>query len=254
MAVLDPPCGAAVLPRHPRRLRALLEKARLIYHKHCLRIAQMRHHVPLEIVAHGVRVPACGIEQALHAIGGMLTEGLGELPAILALDLSEQAVEIAAGTGAHFGAVETGGDHGMEGVKGRGNGRDNHGDKLLSVPSSLSLKCCCSTKNGRFAWFTMRRTVTHPRSIGRDAGMYYPILALKSVHRDLCRKGKRGHILTITATTVIASRGAQHISGYQASWRSVTRSRSSAASAITRRDCTTARARRSAGIIGTMAS
>jgi len=34
--------------------------------------------------------------------------------------------------------VETGGDHSMEGVKGSGNRRDNHRDKLLSVRRSLS--------------------------------------------------------------------------------------------------------------------
>jgi len=46
--------------------------------------------------------------------------------------------------------VETGGDHGMEGVKGSGNRRDNHRDKLLSVPRSLPPKCGCSTSRQHF--------------------------------------------------------------------------------------------------------
>ena len=146
MAVLDPPGRAAILSRHPCRLRAFLEEARLVDHEHRLRIAQMRHHVLLQIVAHGVHVPACGIEQALHAIGGALTEDFGELPAILARDMGEQAVEVAAGTGLHFGASKARRDRGMEGVKGRGDGRDTHDDRLLSVARSLSSKCGCSNK------------------------------------------------------------------------------------------------------------
>jgi len=42
----------------------------------------------LEIVAYRIRVPVRGIQEALHAIGGVLAEGFGELPAILAFDLS----------------------------------------------------------------------------------------------------------------------------------------------------------------------
>lgn len=98
----------------------------------------MRHHVLLQIVAHGIHVPVGGIEQALHAIGGALTEDFGELPAILARDRREQAIEVAAGPGPHLGASKARRDRGMEGVKGSGTRRDNHRDRLLSISRSLS--------------------------------------------------------------------------------------------------------------------
>jgi hypothetical protein len=106
----------------------------------------MRHYVALEIVAHRIRIPVGGIEQALDAIGSTLAEGFSELPAILALDRSEQTIEIAAGTGPHFRASEARRDHGIEDIKGGGTGKDNHDDRLLSVPRSLPSKCGCSIR------------------------------------------------------------------------------------------------------------
>lgn len=84
----------------------------------------MLDHVLLQVVAHGVHVPACGIEQALHAIGGALTERFGELPAILARDRREQAIEVAADTGLHFGAMKARCDAGMEIIKRRSGERE----------------------------------------------------------------------------------------------------------------------------------
>jgi len=117
MTVLNPPRSTAVLPCYPCRLHPLFEKARFVYHEHRLRIAQMRDHVLLQIVAHRIRVPLCRIQQALHAVGRALTKGFGQLPAVLTPAAPKQAVKVATGTGTHFGATKARGNPGVQGVK-----------------------------------------------------------------------------------------------------------------------------------------
>ena len=50
LAVLDPPCRAAVLPLHPGRLGALLDEAGLVEHQHGPRVAEMRGDLGPQIV------------------------------------------------------------------------------------------------------------------------------------------------------------------------------------------------------------
>ena len=57
LTVLHLPRRPAVLPPHPHRLLALLQKPRLIHHQYASGIAQMLHHVPLQVVPHLVSVP-----------------------------------------------------------------------------------------------------------------------------------------------------------------------------------------------------
>jgi hypothetical protein len=56
----------------------------------------MLHDVLPQVVANLVRVSPGGVQQPLHALRIPLADGLGELPAVLALDPAEQTDEVAA--------------------------------------------------------------------------------------------------------------------------------------------------------------
>ena len=64
----------------------------------------MLDHVRAQIIAHGVSVPDRRIEQALHALGSVLADGFGHLPAILALDPPQEAGQVAAHPRPHLDA------------------------------------------------------------------------------------------------------------------------------------------------------
>ncbi len=106
LAVLNAPGGAAVLALDPHRLRSLFEKAGFIDDEHRPWIAHMLQDVGAQVVAHSIRVPLRAGQQPLHAVGPCLARVLGELPAVLALDRAEQAVDIAAHPLALLGARE----------------------------------------------------------------------------------------------------------------------------------------------------
>jgi hypothetical protein len=93
LAVLDATGRARVLALHPRRLAALLEKAGLIYHQHPAGVAQVLHDVGAHVIAQRLWVPAGGGQQPLHPIGGGLPGVLGQLPAVLAFHVTEQAAQ-----------------------------------------------------------------------------------------------------------------------------------------------------------------
>ena len=84
----------------------------------------MRDHIRSQIVAHRIRVPLSRIQQTLHPVGRVFTESLGQLPAVFALDVGEQAIEVTTGTGTHFGTTKAGGDLGVRCVKVSGEERD----------------------------------------------------------------------------------------------------------------------------------
>jgi hypothetical protein len=52
------------------------------------------HHISAQVVAHGVGVPIGGIEQPLHSVWSALADVLGQLPAVLAFNRREQALQI----------------------------------------------------------------------------------------------------------------------------------------------------------------
>jgi hypothetical protein len=94
LAVLDAAGRARVLPLHAGRLRALLDEAGLVDHQHGVLIAEMLDRVGPQVVAHGLGIPAHAEEEVLHPVGRAVARGLGQLPAVLALDRRQQALEI----------------------------------------------------------------------------------------------------------------------------------------------------------------
>jgi hypothetical protein len=106
LAVLDPAGGAGVLPLHTGRLGALLEEAGLVDDERAIGVGQVLHHIGAQIVADGVGVPVGASEQVLDAVGAVVAEVLGHLPAVLALGVAEQPFEIIDGPPTRFGAGE----------------------------------------------------------------------------------------------------------------------------------------------------
>ena len=108
------PAVPRVLALHAGRLVALLEKAGLVEHQHGVGIAQMLDDIGPQIVADGIGVPAHAAQEVLHAVGGRVAGGLGQLPAVLALERREQALQIGPGAAARFDAAEPGSNPGDE--------------------------------------------------------------------------------------------------------------------------------------------
>jgi hypothetical protein len=81
------------LALHPGRLAALLEEPGLVDHQHPARVTQVLDHVAAHVVAQGVGVPAGGGQQPLHPVRRRLPGVLGQLPAVLAPDVTEQAAQ-----------------------------------------------------------------------------------------------------------------------------------------------------------------
>jgi hypothetical protein len=106
LAVLDPPRRAAVLPRHPGRVLALLQEAGLVHDQHGARRAEALDHIVAAQVTRRLLVPERVREHPLRAPGPRIPEVLGELPAVLALDRTEQPLEVAPGLAAGLGADE----------------------------------------------------------------------------------------------------------------------------------------------------
>jgi len=115
MAVRRGTRRAGVLGRDAARFRPFLEEAGLVDDEHAARrVAEVLDDVGPQIVAHRVRVPDGGVEQALHALGPRLPERLGEVPAVLALHSPEQASEVTLRPLARLGTGEAVGDPPMQ--------------------------------------------------------------------------------------------------------------------------------------------
>src|SRR3954454_16035161 len=97
LAVLDAPRRAGVLAVDPGRLGALLEKARLIQHQDRVVVTQVLDHIGPQIIAECIRVPVNACEELLHAVRGTVAGCLGEVPAVLPLQGSKQALKISQG-------------------------------------------------------------------------------------------------------------------------------------------------------------
>ena len=114
LTVLDAAGGAGVLAFDAGRLVALLEKAGLVEHQHGVRIAEMLDDIGAQVIAHGVGIPVHAGEEILHAIGAGIAGGFRQVPAVLALERREQALQIGPGAAAWFDAAEPGSNPGDE--------------------------------------------------------------------------------------------------------------------------------------------
>ena len=110
LAVLDPPGGAGILALHPGRLVALLEEPGLVHHQHPTRIAEALHDVVAHLITQPLGVPAGGGQQPLHPIWGRLSGLFGQLPAVLALNVAEQAAHKGSDPPADLGPGKPGAD------------------------------------------------------------------------------------------------------------------------------------------------
>ncbi len=110
LAVLDPPRRARVLPLHPGRLRAFLEKPGLVQHEHRALVAQVRRHIGLQVIPDGISIPVCPAEEVLHPVRCRITGDLGQLPAVLALYRGQQAAQVGRSAPPRLGTGEPGCD------------------------------------------------------------------------------------------------------------------------------------------------
>jgi hypothetical protein len=78
----------------PAERSPFLHNAGLVQHQHRLRVPQVLDHVLPEVVADPVGVPPRAIQQPLHPIRGQLPGLLGQPPAVLALDLAQQPLQV----------------------------------------------------------------------------------------------------------------------------------------------------------------
>src|SRR3954469_25160458 len=106
LAVLDAPGSAAVLACHPGRLGAFLQKAGLVDDQHRFPIGQALDHVGATRVTRGRLVPLHMREQPLRAPRPGVAEMLGQLPAVLAFDRTQQALKIEPGLPTRLGPYE----------------------------------------------------------------------------------------------------------------------------------------------------
>jgi hypothetical protein len=138
LAVLDPPGGAGVLPGHPGRLGALLQKPGLVDHQHRRVVTQLLHDVLAQVITHGVGVPGGVIEQPLHRIRGPVPGLLGQRPAVLALRRGQQAAHIHAGPDPRLGTGEPRTDPRQQLLQAHGPVLDlGHGD-ILGHPNTVA--------------------------------------------------------------------------------------------------------------------
>jgi hypothetical protein len=117
LAVVDLAGRARVLALHPDRGRALLQEARLVHYQHRAFLAQVLHYIGTQIVADPIGVPVGGGKQPLHAVGGALVGVLGQLPAVLAVHVAEQAAQIGQRPPARLRAGEPSRDPGVQALQ-----------------------------------------------------------------------------------------------------------------------------------------
>jgi hypothetical protein len=153
LAVLDPPGRARVLALHPGRLGALLEEPGLIHHQHPGRVAEPLHDIAAHVVAQRVRVPAGGGQQPLHSVRGRLPGVLGQLPAILAVDPTQQPTQEPSSPPADLRPGEPGADPLAQPLELRRPALDLGQHALPPPPSAQQkarnlphAKCGCSTR------------------------------------------------------------------------------------------------------------
>jgi hypothetical protein len=125
MAVDGIASGAGVLTRDAAGFRALLQEASLIDDQYTARvIPKVLNNVVAQIVPYPIDIPRRSIQEALHTLCAELTDRLGELPAVLALDAIKQTGEILSGAFAYLDPRETTGDPPIQRIQSIGPSRD----------------------------------------------------------------------------------------------------------------------------------
>jgi hypothetical protein len=76
----------------PAERSPFLHNARLVQHQHRIGIPQVLHDVVAQVIPDPVGVPPRAVEQPLHPVWGLLPGLLGQPPAVLALNLAQQAL------------------------------------------------------------------------------------------------------------------------------------------------------------------
>jgi hypothetical protein len=90
LGVVDLAGGAGVLATHPDGVAALLEVAGLIDDQHRARVAEVLDYQGAHVVADGAVVPHRPGQQVLQAVGSSLASVLGDRPAVLSGQVSQQ--------------------------------------------------------------------------------------------------------------------------------------------------------------------
>ena len=83
-----------------------LDETGLIHDEHRVTFAQLFNDVLPEHVARAIRIPLRPLEQVLHAVGCRFADPFGELPAVLALDCAQQALQVSERPLSGLGAPE----------------------------------------------------------------------------------------------------------------------------------------------------
>ena len=94
LAVLDASRRASVLPLHPRRVTALLQKSCLIDDQNSIRAAQLFQHVIAKLIPRRSCIPTSTVQQILHTVWRRLSGPLRQLPAVFPLTAAQQALSI----------------------------------------------------------------------------------------------------------------------------------------------------------------
>jgi hypothetical protein len=94
LAVLHFAGRTAILAGHARRVRPFFETAGLVEHQHAVELPQMLDHIATELIPHGIGVPVGPAQHILEAIGDSRAADFCHLPTVVALGLTEQALQI----------------------------------------------------------------------------------------------------------------------------------------------------------------
>lgn len=94
LAILGAAGRAGVLALHSGGGGALLHEAGVVENQHTVWTAELFGHVGLQVVAQAVGVPAAVGEQMLQTVRDVVAGVLGELPAVLAADRTEQPTDV----------------------------------------------------------------------------------------------------------------------------------------------------------------
>ena len=106
---------------------ALLGKARLVDHDHPLDIPQVVPNIGVQRIPRLVDRPGRARQQVLEAVGGGVADRLGQLPAVLAAGVAQEAVQVGrqapTGLGTGHAGSQTGRDFVPAGLQGGHRGR-----------------------------------------------------------------------------------------------------------------------------------
>jgi hypothetical protein len=74
----------------------------------------MLDHIGAQIIPHRIGIPVHAREEVLHAIRRHVAGGFAQVPAVLALQRREQALQVGPGSSAWFDTAEAGSNSGAQ--------------------------------------------------------------------------------------------------------------------------------------------